>query len=155
MNAFIRLLYALAIAGAVVAFVSVGVYSFSQPPKYPDYPSCYTTDQACNQQQTDYNNRVSTYNTKNKHYYHNVTYFALPATFVISVLGLLVLRGGRYDVIGEGIALGGAATGIYSVVVASIAGANKLRFVAVTLLLLSLLAIAHQRFNEKSTPRLI
>lgn len=156
MNAFIRLLYAVVIAGAFVAFVGLGIYSFYQPPKNPDYPSYTDSSQAqYDQQQTTYNKQLDAYNKKDKHYYHNVTLVALPVAVVITVGGVILLKSRRFEVIGEGIALGGVATSIYAIIVSSLADANKLRFVAAAILLIAIVVIAHLRFstNHTSTTR--
>lgn len=153
MHSLIKLIYAALIAGSVVAFVSLSIYSFYQPPKYPDYPTYSGVDQTkYDQQQKQFNDKVDAYNKKDKNYQRNVTYIALPAAVVITVLGLLVFR--RIDVIGEGVTLGGFGTSIYAVTTASIAGSAPLRFIALLVLMASVLAAAWRRFagNGKSLP---
>lgn len=151
MHSLIKLIYAALIAGSVVAFVGLGIYSFYQPPKYPDYPTYSSTDQTkYEQQQKDFNNAVDVYNKKNKSYARNITYIALPAAAIITVLGLLVFK--RLDVIGEGITLGGFGTSIYAVTTASIADSAPLRFIALVILMASVLAAAWRRFASNGKP---
>jgi hypothetical protein len=150
MNILIRQLYALLIAGAVVAFVGFGVNSLYQPPKYPDFPNYSYSgydDTAYRQQQSAYNNSVDQYKAKEKNYQRKATHIALSAAVVFLLLGLFIYKSS--DVIGEGLGLGGAGTSIYAVVTASLADNRGLRFLAVTILLISILVIAHRRFYIK------
>jgi hypothetical protein len=148
MNALIRLLYALLVAGAVVTFVGFGIYSLFQPPKYPEYPDYNSSmsDSEYNRQEKKYDQLVKQYEKKQKEYMRNATYIALPLVIVFVLVGLYVFR--KSDVVGEGIALGGIATSVYAIVTASLADARILRFLAVTLLLVSALLVTYRRFYE-------
>ncbi|MBI2589251.1 hypothetical protein HYW35_03580 [Candidatus Saccharibacteria bacterium] len=150
MNALIRLLYALLIAGAVVTFVGLGIYSFYQPPKYPQYPnynSVSADDTVYQQQQKEFEKATEAYDKKEKAYQRNVTLAVLPLAVVFVVGGSYWLK--RSDVIGEGVALGGIATTMYAIITSSIADARILRFLSVTLLLASVLFVTHRRFYSK------
>src|SRR5581483_7539733 len=109
MNTLIRQLYALLIAGAVVAFVGFGINSLYQPPKFPSYPDSnysYSNDGAYQQQQNAYNKKVDQYNKDNKNYQRKATHLALAAAIVFLSAGIYLYK--TSDVIGEGLALGGA-----------------------------------------------
>ncbi|HYH36389.1 MAG TPA: hypothetical protein VD706_02730 [Candidatus Saccharimonadales bacterium] len=156
MNALIRLLYALLIAGAVAAFAGLTVYSFYQPPKPPEYPS---SSYAVNQTEAEYQaeqrvrDRISDQQReKEKAYFSNVTVALLPMAGVAAAAGLYMIRR-RSEVLGEGLALGGVAISIYAIITASLADSRILRFVAVTILLIIVLLVAHFRFSppRKST----
>lgn len=158
MNAFIKLLYSLVIAGSVVAFVGFGIYSLYQPPKQPDYPyypeynyARDGTDAAYQKAQDDYDKKLKGYDDQMKTYDRNITYVTLVFVPVFVVGGLYLFR--RSDVIGEGLSLGGTAISIYAIVTSSMADQRILRFVAVSLLLASVLVIAHRRFNPKVAKR--
>jgi hypothetical protein len=152
MNAFIKLLYALLIAGAVVTFVGFGIYSLYQPPKDIDYSNNYDYADDYNSpyqaQERQINQERDQHDKDLKTYYRNVTYIALASSVIFIGLGLLLYR--KFDVFGEGLAFGGIATGIYAIESASNAEARILRFAAVTWLLLSALIITFRRFYGKS-----
>ncbi len=148
MTAFIRLLYAVLIALTVVAFVGVGIFSFYQPPKSPDYSSVGDSSDADYQNsQKAYDKADKAYQSNAKVYQRNVTYVLLPLVVVSLGAGLYLLR--RSEVIGEGLALGGVGISIYAIITASIADHRALRFIAVTLLLASVLLTANYRFSTK------
>jgi hypothetical protein len=145
MNAFIRLLYELLVAAAIVIFIGFGTYSFYQSPKYPDYPTTIYDSPGYQQEQDKFTAAIKKYNEKNKVYQRNITYIILPAAAILLALGLFLFR--SMDVIGEGIAFGGAATSIYAIVTSSMADARVLRFLSVTLFLISALLITYRRFH--------
>jgi Na+/H+ antiporter NhaC len=155
MNAFIRLIYALLIASAVVTFVGFGTYSLYEPPKDIDHSNSYDysdnptssyqiRENEITKQEDQHDKDVKTYN-------HNVANIVLISSVIFTVLGLLLYR--KYDVFGEGLALGGVATSIYAIVAASQAEARILRFAAVTLFLLSVLVLTYRRFYQKDHRR--
>ncbi len=154
MNAFIRLLYALLVAGAVVAFTGLAIFSFYQPPKPPQYPtsdySSNQTDAEYNREQKIYTAALARHDKDEKSYQRNVTYVLLPAALLAAIVGLYLIRR-RSEAIGEGLALGGVAISIYAIITASLADARILRFIAVTILLAVVLLVAHFRFSAPHT----
>lgn len=152
MNAFIRLLYAVLIALAVLVFVGVSVYSIYQPPKAPEYPKydsySVTTDPLIDtqsqQHEKDYQRQYEEYQEDMKEYQQNVTMIVLPLATLAVIAGLYLLN--RLEVIGEGLALGGIATSVYATISSSIADARILRLAAVTILLVSTLLLAQRKF---------
>jgi ABC-type Fe3+ transport system permease subunit len=152
MQALIRLLYALLIACSVVAFVGFGTYSLYEPPKDIDYSNNYDYsddyDSPYQIQERKIDKQRDQYDKDVKTYHRNVTYIVLASSAIFTVLGLLLYR--KSDVFGEGLALGGIATSIYAIVAASDAEARILRFLAVTLLLVSALLLTYRRFYGKS-----
>lgn len=147
MNTFVRLLYSLLIAVAVVAFVGVAIFSFYQPPKMPSYPTIdYLASTATqDSQRQNYSTASKKYDANNKSYERNVAIALLPLAVVVMASGIYFSR--KLDVIGEGLALGGVAISIYAIIAASIANARILRFLAVTLLLINAILIARARFK--------
>ncbi len=160
MQAFIRLLYSLLVGATVVAFAALTVYSFYQPPKAPHYPeySCYNLNynnsaveqaayNACDKAYQKANDAASKKrNNDSKHYQRQVTYVLMPLAVLSAVAGLVLIR--RSGVIGEGLALGGAGISAYAIITASLAEARILRFFSASLLLLTVLGLAHLRFKE-------
>lgn len=152
MNALIKLLYALLVAGALIVFVGFGIYSFYQPPKMPKYPSYdYSRYDSATykRQQNVYNHAMDRYDADTKKYQEHVTYMLLPIALVSAVAGLYLMRRRRAEVIGEGLALGGAGISIYAIIMASFADARVLRFIAVSLLLAVTLLLAYFRFSPQ------
>lgn len=152
MNAFIRLLYALLIAVAVVLFVSVSIYSLYPGPKAPEYPQIYysadgSNDKEGQEAQQQYEKQYKDFNDQQKQYQRNVSMFAVGAAVVIVLAGLWYMR--RNEIIGEGIALGGVGVSLYAVITSMIADHRIMRFIAVTTLLAGSLLLVHRRFMEK------
>ena len=155
MNIFIRLLYSILIAAAVVTFVGVGINTFYPSPKQPDVISMPATDKALGpdrNQENDYQKAWDRYQTELRTYNRNISIILMPLA-AAAVIGGLWLRN-RSDIIGEGIALGGVGNSIYGVVAASIADNRGLRFGAVTLFLASVIVVVYFKFNEKPAGKL-
>jgi len=154
MNPFIRLIYALLIAAATVAFIGVGIYTFYPAPQPPSYPQQIVPlekgiAQPINPDSgggvDEYQQAYDHYQTDLKTYYRNASIIGSIAA-VITVVGGLYLRR-RADIIGEGLALGGVGTTIYAVITASMADDRIMRFMAVTLFLASAIALVYTLVN--------
>lgn len=155
MNAFIRLLYAILIAGSVVAFIWVGVASFYEPPKFPETTfkpfNPNASQEEMNKESAEYDKRWKDHEKNEKAYYKKVTLIVLPAAIVVMAFGLMFMK--KSEIIGEGLALGGIGTSLYGIVTASMASQNMLRFLSVTLLLIGALLLTHKRFLEPVTKK--
>jgi hypothetical protein len=139
------------VAAAVTVFAGLAVFSFYQPPKSPAYPSGnYTYGTAAyNRQQATYDAALAQHDKDEKTYYRNATYMLLPLAIVSTLAGLYLMR--RYsEAVGEGLTLGGVAIMSYALIMASLADGRILRFVVVTLLLITVLLVAHFRFAARS-----
>ena len=164
MNTFIRFLYSVLIGAAVAAFVGVGIFSLYQPPKgpeFPDYNSKMTSyyesgpnspefmkqQQEFERQNRDFQDKSKKHQDELKKYSQNVSVAVVALAVASLVLGVWMLRQGA-EVMGEGLALGGTATSLYGIITASIADARVIRFLAVVVLLGSLLVIAKFKFME-------
>lgn len=156
MNTFIRLLYALLIAAAVVTFVSVGVYTFYPAPKAPDYPMTPAIAQKGDSgpsaaAQQAYDEAYKQYQKDNQAYSRNISIIGTALAAIIVAGGLYVRR--RSDIIGEGLALGGIATSVYGVVTAVVADDRIMRFVSVSVFLAGAIVVVYVLFNDKSEPK--
>lgn len=158
MNPFIRLIYALLIAAATVAFIGVGIYTFYPEPQPPVYPQqIRPLEKGINQPINpvdeggvdEYQQAYDHYQTELKTYYRNVSIIGSVLAAVAVAGGLLLRR--KFDIIGEGLALGGVGTTIYAVVTASMADNRIMRFVAVTLFLAAAIAVVYAEFITKPT----
>lgn len=157
MNPFIRLIYALLIAGATVAFVGVSIYTFYPAPQPPTYPQqIMPLEKGINQPLgspasggiDEYQQAYERYQAELKTYYRNVS-------IIVSVVAIVMVAGGMYlrrraDIIGEGLSLGGVGSTIYGVVTASMADDRVMRFVAVTLFLAAAILVVHTEFSSKA-----
>jgi len=161
MNPFIRLIYALLIAAATVAFIGVGIYTFYPVPQPPTYPQQIVPlekgiDQPLgtpvyNSGVNEYQQAYDHYQTDLKMYYRNVSIIGSVAA-VVAIAGGLYLRR-RADIIGEGLALGGVGTTIYAVVTANMADDRIMRFLAVTLFLASAVTIVYALIGNQPVPK--
>jgi len=156
MNPFIRLLYALLIAAAMVTFIGVGIYTFYPAPQPPTYPQEIVPAEKgiASQPGTPPNNGVDEYQQAYNNYQNDLKTYQRNVSIIVSVLAVLVVVAGLYirrraDIIGEGLALGGVGTTIYAVVTASMADDRVMRFVAVTLFLASTIVLVYTLFNDK------
>jgi hypothetical protein len=153
MNTFIRLLYSVLIASAVVAFVAIAIYTFYPSPKAPAYtPPLLDKGTAINQPigdayQQQYDKASEQYQADTKAYQRNVSIILVLAAIVVVALGVWLQR--RADIIGEGLQLGGIGTSIYAVGMASAADDRVMRFVAVTLFLAAVISVVYFRFKEQ------
>lgn len=160
MNTFIRLLYSLLIAAAVVTFVAVGMNTFYPEPTAPTYPimpleksiaqPAGTPAPNSNVEQL-YQQRQDKYQADLKAYQRNVS-------IILSVLAAGIVAFGlwfknRSEIIGEGVALGGIGTSIYAVGTAVASNDRIMRFVAVTLFLTSVLVVVYFKFNDSAVAK--
>lgn len=153
MQTFIKFLYSLFIAGALVAFVGFGTLAIYQQPKEPEYPTStydYSYDYdyespAAQQTQRDYDKAYETFQDDEKNYLRNITIIALASVPVLVIVGIILFR--KSDVISEGLVLGGAGVSIYAANIARATDKPVLGFAAAILLLASLLLITYVRFS--------
>ncbi len=159
MNPFVRLIYALLIAAAMVSFIGVGIYTFYPEPQPPTYPQqtqplekgiAQPASPANNSDTNEYQQAYDGYQTDLKAYYRNVSIVGSALAVITVAVGLYIRR--RTDVIGEGLAFGGVGGAIYAIVTASIGDDRIMRFVAVTLFLASALLIVYTEFNVTRLP---
>ena len=152
MNIFIRLLYAILIAAAVVTFVSVGIWSFYPGPKTPEClrtPSiAQKVDGPSQDEQQKCDEEIKQYDKDTQAYNRTISIIGTVLAAGIVVGGLYIRR--RSDIIGEGLSLGGIATSVYGVTTAVIAEDRIMRFVAVTVFLASAIVIVYVQFNERN-----
>jgi hypothetical protein len=153
MNTFIRLLYSVLIAAAVVAFVAIAIYTFYPSPKAPTYtPPLLEKSTMVNQPvedayQQQYDKANGQYQADTNIYQRNVSIILVLAAIAVITLGLWLQR--RADIIGEGFQLGGIGTSIYAVGMASAADDRVMRFIAVTLFLAAVISVVYFRFKDQ------
>ena len=153
MNTFIRLLYAILIAAAVVTFVGVGIYTFYPSPQQPENPQTPAIAQKgevseiTQAQQAAYDQAYKQFQDDSKVYSRNISIIGTVMAVGIVAAGLFVRR--HNGIIGEGLSLGGIATSIYGVTTAVMSEDRIIRFVAVTVFLASAIVVVYVQFSEK------
>ena len=155
MNTLIRLLYSILIAAAVVAFVTIGIYTFYPAPTTPSYPMMPMTTKSTDiaqpvgspapEAEQLYQARLATYQNDLKTYQRNVSIILVVLAAGVITLGLRLRS--RSDIIGEGLALGGIGASIYAIGTTVAADDRIMRFVAVTVFLVGVLVVTYSRFN--------
>ena len=161
MKMFIDFLYTLVIGAAVAVFVGLGIWTFYSEPKmptYPDYPqTIYDASGSIVQDKTyqtrldKYNQAVDKYNNSQKSYDKKVATLALMASVIFYVAGLWLMK--KIDVVGEGLALGGAFTGIYAAVRAGMGDSKQFVFAIVGVLLVMVVVLSIHRRRPPQTAK--
>lgn len=151
MQTFIKLLYSILIASAIVTFVSLTVSTIYPTPEYPTYPSCYPSGtlestNTCNDQQKTYEQAIKDRDSKIKDAYKKSSYIAFPAAVVIAFTGIKMMK--KSDVVGEGVALGGVFTAIYATIIGSMSGNKAIKLVGVGIFLVAAIFVAYKRFSQ-------
>lgn len=148
MSAFIRLLYALLVAGAVVTFVGVGITTIYPGPKGPDYPVYSGNEKDSQKSYEEFDKQQKAFKSVQQQYYQKVAIAGLVLAVVALAGGLFLLT--KMEVIGEGLALGGIATSVYAIVTSSIGDQKVVRLLSVITLLLGALLLAQRRFMPET-----
>lgn len=151
MQQLVRLIYALFIAASLITFVTLGVTTFYEGPKYPDYPdTTISFDEARYQKEQDeYKKSIEIYDDKDKSYQRNVAIIILPIATITAALGIYLFK--RSRVIGEGIALGAAGVAIYGIYAATQSEVKILTFLSVTILLATSILVAWRQFSGQDS----
>lgn len=117
----LKVVYSFFLGLLLVVFVGMGVASFYQAPKAPEYPAILETTKSptgeftAEQRQADekYQADSKAHMAKADDYNRNVSIIVLAAAVVLVVLGLALHA--RTDVIADGLLLGGVFTLLYSI----------------------------------------
>ena len=144
-------------------FIGLGINTFYEGPKQPDYPTSpytYTKDGQLNEadakKQREYEESFKKYDESSQTYSRNVSVVALTAALIMLVLGLMFEK--RNYVIGGGILLGGLFTLVYSIIRGFVSTDTKYTFIVVTVGVLIALYLGYRKFSEvqpvKSTKKI-
>lgn len=152
MKTFIDFVYTLLIGASVALFVGLGIWTFYSGPKMPEYPNgpvYYTAEPTKEQQkqmqdnQQKFDKAFKQYQNDQKPYQRNVSAIALAAGVVFFVAGLALIS--RNDIVGEGLALGGAFSEVYAAVRAVSPQSKPLVFASICLILVMLVLLSFFR----------
>jgi hypothetical protein len=144
MTGFIRLLYAILIAGAVVTFVGVGISTFYPGPKGPEYPVYTANEKDSQKAYEEFDKKQKDFKPVQNNYYRNVAIVGVVLAVAALAAGLKLLS--KMEVIGEGLALGGLATSVYAIITSSMGEQKEVRFLSVAVLLVGALLLTQRRF---------
>ncbi|HXR49686.1 MAG TPA: hypothetical protein VN778_01515 [Verrucomicrobiae bacterium] len=158
MNTFIRLLYTVLIAAALVLFIGIGITTFYPAPEAPVYPKMLETpaiaqkdgtDNASLRAQQEYDAAYQKYQDATKVYNRSLSIIGTSLAVVVVIAGIAIRR--RSDIIGDGVTLGGIATSVYGITTAVLADDRIMRFIAVTVFLASAIVVVYVQFSNQES----
>lgn len=149
--AWLRPLYALAIASLVVSFVGFGISAFYQEPRYPAYPAGLEgpADERTSEEQRrmeEYRDEEKAYQRASSEYNLAVACISIGAAVMLLVASLVWISG--LPVIGDGATLGAVFTLFYGLIRAFMTNDEQFRFGAVAVGLIVLLVLVYRRFSR-------
>lgn len=149
----LKFVYSFFLGLLLVIFVGMGVATFYQAPKAPEYPKALelrsvtsSPEYSSEQKQLDqtYQKDYATYNKKTEDYNRNVAMIVLGAAVVLLVLGLALET--RIHVLADGLLLGGTFTLLYSIGRSFAGNDPKYSFIVVTVGLVVTMAVGYKKF---------
>lgn len=146
----LKIVYTLFLGLIVVLFVGMGIATFYESPKLPEYP-IVTEEQAkvsseVNTTQVKYEQDYRAYEKVAEIYHRNVSIIAM--IFAIVLLGVSFMLERRSSVITNGIMLGGVFVLIYSIGRGVASTDTKYTFIAVTVSLAVVIYLGYRRFGH-------
>jgi hypothetical protein len=150
----LRLLYALAIALLVVAFVGFGISAFYPEPEFPQPPPEAVELGPPNTEEekervAEQRKKEETFREQSSDYNRVVSSIAIGAAVLLLVSSILWLV--RLPVIGDGVTFGAVFTLFYGLIRAFMTDDEIFRFIAVSVGLVLLLALVYWKFIRTST----
>lgn len=141
---FLKGLYVVAIAVALILLVIVGVEAFYPAPQYPDYPEPppdYDSPEYQEWEQ-EWMEVQEAYQQEAAVHHRNIFFIVLPLGALFAVGGTFIRR--RLDIFGAGLILGGIGTMIFALVPYDLD--NILRFAGIAVALAVLLFVGYKVF---------
>lgn len=141
----LKLVYSLFLGLLIAIFVGVGIATFYEAPKAPEYPpsSAYVGDGE-GIVQKEFEAKQKDYVKKNETYSRNVALIAVGVA--VALITVSILLHPKMDVITDGIMFGGVFTLIYAIIMGFQANNEKFAFGIVTAGLVSVIALGYVRF---------
>lgn len=145
----LKVLYAVAIALLVVAFVGFGISAFYPAPEFPEYPPGLdlvgeNPTEEEKERLAEQQKKEDAYQEQYSNYNQVVASIAIGAAILLLVSSILWLSG--LAVIGDGATLGAVFTLFYGLIRAFMTENEQFRFVAVAIGLVVLLALVYLKF---------
>lgn len=148
----LRYIYTLFLGVILALFVGLGISTFYEGPKQPEYPIVNTQDKTPtaeqNQADRQYEAAYRAYEKKYQPYSRNVSIIALVAALVLFVIGFLFES--RNSIISGGVVLGGLFTMVYSIIRGFVSTDTKYTFVVVTVGVAIALYLGYRNFTRAS-----
>ena len=152
---FLRVVYVVAIAVALVLLVVAGVEAFYPAPEYPDFPGypeypmpAYNSteweewEQEWTEAEEEYQQALEEYRQEAAMHDKNVFLIVLPLGAVFAIGGTFLQR--RQDIFGAGLILGGIGTMIFAIVPYDLE--NIPRFIGIAVILAVLIFVGYKVF---------
>ena len=148
-NKILRIVYTFFLGLLLAIFVGVGINTFYEEPKEPQYPIQLTVpakEDSDEQRkvEADYNRQQQEYYEVFKQYNRNVSIIALAAAVLLVVASLAAEK--RIRVMADGVMLGGLFTLVYSLIRGFASGDSKYTFVAAAIGLVLVGFVGYRRF---------
>ena len=149
----LKLVYSLFLGLLIAIFVGVGISTFYESPKAPEYPNTYVSSTSGPNEveikdqmdsQKDFDTKQKEWSKKNEVYSRNVALIAVGVA--VALITVSILLHPKVDVITDGIMFGGVFTLIYAIIMSSQANNEKFAFGVVTAGLISIIALGYVRF---------
>ncbi len=149
----LKLVYSLFLGLLIVIFISVGISTFYEQPKTPEYPVTYESGPSGpslreQEVQKDFDVKQKEWTKKNEVYSRNVAVVA--AVLAILLIGLSIWLHPKLDVITDGIMFGGVFTLIYAIILSFQANNEKFTFGVVSVGLATAFVLGYVRFIKSS-----
>jgi hypothetical protein len=147
----IKIIYTLFLALMVALFVGLGIDTFYEGPKMPEYPlELEMQKPECNESaeikavRENFAREQRAYAEEIKPYNRNVSIISLIAAIVILVVSLTMLT--KIKMIADGILLGGVFTTAYSIIRGLMSQNSQYRFIIVAMGLIIALTLGYLKF---------
>jgi hypothetical protein len=158
----LRAFYTLFIGILIALFVGLGISTFYERPKPPEYketpyartlPVDYekdgTTSAQMQKEQAAYDKKWQEYTKKNEVYNRDVSIIALVSSIIILVISLTLVQ--NLLLISDGLLLGGVFTLIYSLFRSFETRDSKFEFIVVSIGLAIALALGYKKFIKSTS----
>lgn len=151
-NKLLRLVYTLFLGLVLAVFDGMGIATFYESPKQPEYPifsdaqlSQVKTSPEVNAAQIKYEQQYRQYEKVAQAYHRNVSIIAMIAAVVLLVISFWLER--KNSVVTNGVMLGGVFTLIYGIGRGIASTDTKYTFIAVSVSLAVILYLGYHRFG--------
>jgi uncharacterized membrane protein len=155
MGHVLQVLYMIFLGIIVALFCGLGIDAFYPAPRSPEYPAVLqsqqyktvpTTTQTAEElaAQKEFDTAQKGYTEKTKSYNRNASLLAISLAVISLILSLTVLV--RWEVIANGVLLGGILTMAYSIIIGMSTEDTRFRFLLVTVSVLVTLVLGYIKF---------
>ena len=157
----IKLLYVLAIGLLFAAFVGLGFDAFYPGPKAPEYPETLmtvkTAEEMTSQEKITRDEDEKQFRTTQKSFDADFKTYNMRLSIGLIVVSLVILAIsilglGKIDVLGDGLTLGGVFVLFYGLIRSFMGGDEKVRFIAVTVGLVTIGLLTWWKYVRKPKP---